>query len=302
MILSPAEITLDCEADHVTLVWMDSRTQADTSLFRLGSCVPTSLTPRQAFFSVELNDCDFRRLVTGSELNYTNDLVYASSPDSYVHPFTLPVVCSYERPQDWFPRIYEPVFSTYGVENLVFHIGIMNADFSGPAESTTFSLGSLIPIMASVEQQTHQPLLLLLEECVATTTPELQPGSDFYPIINNKGCLVDSKFSRTKFEPRQKSSELQLSLQAFRFALAQEVYIHCTLLAWDPNGLDQTKKACHYKKAHGWELLDDAAYSNLCDCCDFTCNSRKKRSLASGKNGLAQKAVLGPLIITDFTS
>lgn len=37
-------------------------------------------------------------------------------------------------------------------------------------------------------------------------------------------CLVDSKRSRSKFEPRQISSEIRLSLQAFRFALGQEVY------------------------------------------------------------------------------
>jgi len=60
-------------------------------------------------------------------------------------------------------------------------------DFSGPAESTRFPLGSIIPIMASVVQETHQPLLLLLDECVAATTPELYPESTMYPIISNKG-------------------------------------------------------------------------------------------------------------------
>lgn len=60
-------------------------------------------------------------------------------------------------------------------------------DFSGPAESTSFPLGSFVPLKASVEEKTHQPLLLLLDECVATTTPELQPGSNVYPIINNNG-------------------------------------------------------------------------------------------------------------------
>lgn len=60
-------------------------------------------------------------------------------------------------------------------------------DFSGPAESTRFPLGSIIPIMASVVQETHQPLLLLLEECVAATTSELYPESTTYPIISNKG-------------------------------------------------------------------------------------------------------------------
>lgn len=61
-------------------------------------------------------------------------------------------------------------------------------DFSGPAESTTFTLGSLIPIMAGVEQHRHQPLLLLLDECVATTTPDLWADGNAYDLIANKGC------------------------------------------------------------------------------------------------------------------
>ncbi|KAI3375289.1 hypothetical protein L3Q82_021790, partial [Scortum barcoo] len=241
---------LDCRPDFVTLVWTEDRSLADTSLFRLGNCFPTSVSAREAVFSVGLNDCNFRRLVTGDQLMYTNDLTYISSPDSHVLPFTHSVVCAYQR-QGWYPLIYDPVFNTYGQGDLVFHIGLMNVDFSGPAESTSFPLGSFIPIMASVEQKTHQPLLLLLEECVAATTPELRPESSVYPIITNKGCLVDSKISHSKFEQRQKSSEIHLSLQAFRFALGEEVFIHCKLVAWDPAGLDKTNKACHYVKDHG---------------------------------------------------
>nr|XP_046265533.1 zona pellucida sperm-binding protein 3-like isoform X2 [Scatophagus argus] len=277
-----ADMKLECRPDFVILVWTESRSQADLSLFRLGNCFPTSFSARAAVFNVDVNDCNFRRMVTGDQLTYTNDLTYISSPDSHILPFSHPVVCAYERPKDWYPMIYDPVFDTYGQGDLVFHTELMNGDFSGPAESTNFPLGSFIPIMASVVQKTHQPLLLLLEECVASTTPELQPESIIYPIINNKGCLVDSKISRSKFEPRQKSSEIHLSLQAFRFALGEEVFIHCELVAWDPIGLDNTKKACHYNREHGWELLDNLAYSNLCDCCESSCKSRRKRSLVSG--------------------
>ncbi|KAK1898404.1 Zona pellucida sperm-binding protein 3 [Dissostichus eleginoides] len=186
------------------------------------------------------------------------------------------------RPKDWYATIYDPVFKTYSLGDLQFNIGLMNEDFSGPAESTRFPLGSIIPIMASVVQKTHQPLLLLLEECVAATTPELYPESTMYPIISNKGCLLESVSSRSKFEPRQKSSEIRLSLQTFTFAMGEEVFIHCKLLAWDPNGLDSTKKACHFVEGHGWELLDNLAQSNLCDCCESTCKSRRQRSVASG--------------------
>lgn len=54
---------LDCEPGFVTLVWTDSRALADTSLFRLGSCPPTSFSPREAVFRVDVNDCDFSRMV-----------------------------------------------------------------------------------------------------------------------------------------------------------------------------------------------------------------------------------------------
>lgn len=127
-------------------------------------------------------------------------------------------VFTLRRPKDWYPLIYDPVFNTYSQGDLVFHIELMNGrcrhtqwslqnscsivtrwscvsleDFSGPAESTSFTLGSFIPIMASVEQKTHQPLLLLLEECVAAITPELQPESNIYPIITNKGYSCDNE-------------------------------------------------------------------------------------------------------------
>ncbi|XP_068427301.1 zona pellucida sperm-binding protein 3-like [Clinocottus analis] len=297
-----ADMKLDCGTDFVTLVWREGRSRADTSFFRLGNCFPTSFSATEAVFRVDFDDCNFRRIVTGDLLMYTNDLTYSSYPDSDALAFTHPVVCAYERPEDWYPRLYPPIFNTYGFGDLVFHFGLMNADFSGPAESTTFALGSFIPIMASVEQKTHQPLLLFLEECIAATTPELQPGSALYPIITNDGCLVDSLVSRSRFEQRQKSSEIRLSLQAFRFGLGEEVFIHCKLVAWDPNGLDNSKKACHYVTEHGWEQLDNSASRNLCACCESDCKSRRVRSLASGKHGLAQKAVLGPLTITDVNS
>lgn len=55
---------LDCQSDFVSLVWTETRPQVDTSLFRLGNCFPNSLTPTQAVFTVELDDCKFRQLVS----------------------------------------------------------------------------------------------------------------------------------------------------------------------------------------------------------------------------------------------
>ncbi|XP_068605433.1 zona pellucida sperm-binding protein 3-like [Brachionichthys hirsutus] len=277
-----AVVKLDCRPDSVVLVWTESRSQVDTSLLHLGSCYPTSSSVREAVFTVDLSDCNFSRTVTGAVITYASDLSYSSPPGSPVPSFTRPVVCVYDRPNDWYPPLYEPVFETYGRGDLVFHFGLMNGNFSGPAESAGFRLGSLIPIAASVVQKSHQPLLLLLEECVAASTPEFQPEGSVYPIITNEGCLTDGKTSRTTFKTRQKSSELHLLLQAFRFSQGEQVFLRCKLVAWDPVDLDDTKKACHYDQQGGWELLDDPANSHLCDCCESDCRSRKTRSAAPG--------------------
>lgn len=58
---------------------------------------------------------------------------------------------------------------------------------TGVAKTNIISLGSFMGIWAAVEQKSHQPLLLLIEDCVAGSTAELQPDSQVYPIISNKG-------------------------------------------------------------------------------------------------------------------
>lgn len=155
-----------------------------------------------------------------------------------------------------------------------------------------------MPIWAAVEQKSHQPLLLLMEECVAASTPELQPDSQVHFIISNKGydsdtgssflllfegkdhifffsCLLESMRGNSIFLPRYHSSALILYLQAFKFPLgeavsltvvakglfstqqffavfyAPQVYIHCNLVAWDPNDLSESKKTCNYVKETG---------------------------------------------------
>lgn len=58
-----ADMKLDCRDDHVIVVLTVRRPQVDPLLFRLGSCLPDSVTHREAVFNVHLNDCGFTRLV-----------------------------------------------------------------------------------------------------------------------------------------------------------------------------------------------------------------------------------------------
>lgn len=92
-------------------------------------------------------------------------------------------------------------------------------------------------------------------------------------------CLVDGKKADSRFLPRYHSSAIVLHLQTFKFAPGEEVsgalvvgisgvlgklvstaspfssllqvYIHCKLVAWDPELLNEGKKACNYNSKHG---------------------------------------------------
>lgn len=58
-----ADMEVGCEPGYITLVWTDDGALADTSLFRLGTCLPTSFSSRESVFTVDVNDCNFSRLV-----------------------------------------------------------------------------------------------------------------------------------------------------------------------------------------------------------------------------------------------
>lgn len=114
-----ADMKLDCQPGYVTLVWTEKRALADMSLFRLGSCFPSSFSPREAVFKVDVEDCGFSRMVrrgapaggavsgvstsvsepqvTGDVIVHSNDLVYMPLDESQDLPFRHPVVCVYPR-------------------------------------------------------------------------------------------------------------------------------------------------------------------------------------------------------------
>uniref|UniRef100_A0A3B1IEX6 Zona pellucida glycoprotein 3f, tandem duplicate 2 n=1 Tax=Astyanax mexicanus TaxID=7994 RepID=A0A3B1IEX6_ASTMX len=292
------DIHVECKSKSVTVTWKVSEEMAtNPARLFLGNCLPTEFTPAArgrgvAVFESQLSECRFKERRTQKKLIYENHLTFRPLPKPNPASFTYSVVCSYQR------KTVVCVVCGFAFSSLSLKQS-QTDDLSGPAVSNIVSLGSFINIWAAVEQQVHQPLILYLEECVATTTQNMSPESLIYPIISNKGCLVDGKFGSSRFLPRYHSSSVFLRLQAFTFAQEQEVYIHCKLVVWDPKNPNEGKKACNYNKERKlWELLDDPSRSDLCSCCDYECGGRMKRGVDSEFHGLAQSVVLGPLIIT----
>uniref|UniRef100_A0A3B5BCI9 Zona pellucida sperm-binding protein 3-like n=1 Tax=Stegastes partitus TaxID=144197 RepID=A0A3B5BCI9_9TELE len=269
------DIKFECGKNSVSVTWKISPELVPYAarLF-LGNCMPSELQvlptgAGEAKFNYRFDDCKFKKMVM--KLQYLT-----------IIPFRTSLL--YFRPEGWVPPFLNPGSGVSdGHSGLVFHMALLNEQMTGIAKTNIITLGSFMPIWAAVEQKSHQPLLLLMEECVAATTAELHYGSQVYPLISNKGCLLESVRGSSKFLPRYHSSAIILHLQSFKFGLGEEVYIHCKLVAWDPERLDETKKACHFvKEKASWELLDDPPQSSLCSCCDSTCKSRSKRGVHWG--------------------
>uniref|UniRef100_A0AAY5ETP4 ZP domain-containing protein n=1 Tax=Electrophorus electricus TaxID=8005 RepID=A0AAY5ETP4_ELEEL len=272
---SLTDINVKCRKDSVIVTWKVGQALASyPSRLLLGNCAPSKFSRTsdgggKAVFHYRLSECRFRQMVT-TEMHETSNFSLTSAANS--------------RPE-WVRPYLEPAFGAlqdYG--RLVFSMGLLNDDLSGPALSNVFTLGSFIYVWAAVEQQMHQPLMLYMEECVATNTAVIGPDSQIFPVIANQGCLVDKS---SRFLPRSDSSFLLLQLQAFKFAMGSEVYLHCKLVVWDPDDLNEEKKAC-LNSIGRWELLDDPFQNDLCHCCDSGCRTRKR--------------VLGPLVINSSTS
>ncbi|XP_035026440.2 zona pellucida glycoprotein 3f, tandem duplicate 2 [Hippoglossus stenolepis] len=299
-----ADVKVVCEKDSVKITWRIGAELVPNAIrFFLGSCMPSKLNvlptgEGDVHFNYKLADCKFKKLMKGKRLIYKNELTYRPQAKKYPPSLIYPIECVYKRPKSWVPAFLQPGSGfSEGQGELVVHMSLLNEQLTGVAKTNVIPLGSFMPIWAAVEQKSHQPLLLLMEECVAATTPELHPGSQVYPIIANKGCLLGSVRGNSVFLPRYHSSALLLYLQSFKFGLGEEVYIHCKLVVWDPADLDETKKTCHYvKDSESWELLDDPLQSSLCSCCDSTCKSRSKRGESHSPS---HNSVLGPLIIVE---
>ncbi|XP_026169982.1 zona pellucida sperm-binding protein 3-like [Mastacembelus armatus] len=301
-----ADIQVVCANKSVSITWEISADLVPYAarLF-LGSCMPSHLNllpsgKGEVQFNYGFENCKFKKQIKGKQMSYQNEITFRPYPKSKPAAFVYPIKCVYRSPANLNNQFLNPGSVSEGRGSLVFHMALLNEQLTGLATTNVIPLGSFMPIWAQVEQKSHQPLLLLMEECVAAHTPQLHSGSWVYPIINNKGCLLESKQGNSIFLPRYHSSALILYLQSFRLGHEGEVYIHCKLTAWDPDVLDESNKVCHYvKETERWSLLDDPFQSSICNCCDSTCKSRSKRQAEQESRGLRHNFVLGPLIVVE---
>ncbi|XP_068129457.1 zona pellucida sperm-binding protein 3-like [Hyperolius riggenbachi] len=293
------------------------------------SCQPTSQTADTVVFQNALQDCSNPVQMTSDFLIYSTSLLYnptSNVPIIRTNSAVVPITCYYFRHDNVSSKAIRPTWSPFSTtisteEKLSFNLQLMTDDWSGPRNSIVYQLGDTFNIEASVQTQNHIGLILFVDSCVATQSPD-PTSKPSYDIISANGCLMDGMLedsSSSFVSPRIQPDKLQFTVDAFLFvdAAQSEVYITCNLRAAPATQVpDSMNKACSFNKAtNSWSPVEGS--NSICQCCTAGLCSMpsgqargwgsvqgrprgfgKREAVPAGlQSEVVRQAVLGPLLI-----
>ncbi|XP_033999482.1 zona pellucida sperm-binding protein 3-like [Trematomus bernacchii] len=182
----------------------------------------------------------------------------------------------------------------------------MTEDWTGETLTSVFYTGDLLPLEASYSSSDAGYRSLFIDGCVAALSPDPRSAPRYY-FIENHGCFNDAKEegSNALFNPRTRSSSLQLQLDAFLFPQDTRnlIFITCQLKATsEKQKSSPVNKACNYINSR-WINVDG---SDVCRCCDDTCSSNSPTGQTNlgcliPEDLVARETVtLGPLMVLPY--
>ncbi|NXJ15506.1 ZP3 protein, partial [Odontophorus gujanensis] len=236
-------------------------------------------------FAAGLHECGSVvqvRALTPDALIYRTLINYDPSPASNpviirTNPAVIPIECHYPRRENVSSNAIRPTWSPFNSalsaeERLVFSLRLMSDDWSTERPFTGFQLGDILNIQAEVSTESHVPLRLFVDSCVAALSPD-GDSSPHYAIIDFNGCLVDGRVDDTSsafITPRPREDVLRFRIDVFRFAgdTRNLIYITCHLKVTPADqGPDPQNKACSFNKARNtWVPVEGSR--DVCSCCE----------------------------------
>ncbi|XP_056425644.1 zona pellucida sperm-binding protein 3-like [Hyla sarda] len=281
---SSSPISVQCNEDSMVVTvkrdFYGNGKLVKPSDLSLGSCPPgAQTTDTVVVFQYGLQDCGNGLAMTLDWLIYSSNIRYSPTSNLPIIRFNsafVPIQCLYPRHGNVSSNAIKPTWIPFSTtvtseERLAFSLRLMTADWSAPSQSLVFQLGDMFYIEASLETQNHAPMILFVDSCVATITPDVA-STPRYEIISNYGCLVDGTeedSSSVFVSPRPQADKLRFMVDAFRFTnnAVSLIYITCSLRAAAINQTpDPVNKACSYNKASSsWSPVEGP--SGICQCC-----------------------------------
>ncbi|XP_055084077.1 zona pellucida sperm-binding protein 3 [Periophthalmus magnuspinnatus] len=253
------------------------------SALRLGSCTATKATDEYVYFESKLNKCGTKQTREQDQVVFSNALHYEPEtgprPIRRTAPFTLHLSCRFNRFQYSYKVGYRPKLS---VQNLFKRIrnrekltlSPRNALWEPLSSSDAFALGR--PMFFEAQAEFLSPgRRLYIHSCFATPNPS-PSSTPRFTIINNYGCMVESKDGRSSFITHRNDA-VRFSVDAFIFHgfRGKQMYMHCSL-SLGPDTPTVTDKSCNYHpQTRRWVELHGA--DDVCSCCESHCGSSASR-------------------------
>ncbi|NWT16285.1 ZP3 protein, partial [Vireo altiloquus] len=250
------------------------------------ACKHSRLDPSRntVTFSAGLHECGSTVQVTPDSLIYRTLLSYEPDPGSNPvivrsSPAVIPIECHYPRRDNVSSGAIRPTWSPFNSalaaeEKLLFSLRLMNEDWSAERAFTGFRLGDVLNIQAEVGTQSHVPLRLFVDSCVATVSGDTSSCPTTPSSTSTGPCLVDGRSDATSsafVTPRPRQDVLRFQIDVFRFAGDPRnlIYIACHLKVTPAErSPDALNKACSFNKArNSWAPVEGTR--DICSCCEL---------------------------------
>ncbi|KAK1877487.1 Zona pellucida sperm-binding protein 3 [Dissostichus eleginoides] len=275
-------------------------------------CRPVAAGDSEYLFEAGLQDCGSKVTTSKDSVIYSNKLIILLVAGQHGIKRTthavVPVSCHYKRTKFDGSHSQQPPLSLPAVYSTgAFSLKLMTEDWTRETLTSFFYTGDLLPLEASYSGPDAGQRRLFIDGCVAALSPDPRSAPRYY-FIENHGCFNDAKEdgSNALFNPRTRSSSLQLQLDAFLFPqdTRNSIFITCRLKATsEMQKSSPTNKACNYINSR-WINVDGS--EDVCRCCDDTCSSNSPTghtnlgSLIPEDLVARETVTLGPLMVLPY--
>ncbi|KAG8015138.1 Zona pellucida sperm-binding protein 3 [Nibea albiflora] len=287
----PEMIEVLCHVDRVYVRVRREifKTRDSYESLKLGTCPVNRGTKVHYYFLYLLkDDCGFTKESTADHVSIRNVLTYTPpGPVLRERPFNIPLQCKYPRFFNSFKVGFYPVTQGGTVHKALqpkstFTLTPQDASGNEVTGTKTFTLGQPMYFAAKKPDSTASSgdQRLYVNKCFMTASQDSN-SSPKYTVIDNQGCMVDSKVSyQSKFLSGSSKMVQKFSVGALIFkdqastSSSKQLYMHCDISLGKLTPT-QSSKACNYDSTNKkWkELYGD---DSVCTCCESTCSVQPK--------------------------
>ncbi|XP_071359531.1 zona pellucida sperm-binding protein 3 [Trachinotus anak] len=268
------------------------KTRGAYKYLKLGTC-PVNQGTKDHYYLLYLlkTDCGFKKESNSDYMSFSNVLHY--KPLSVILrelPFDVSLQCKFPRlfhsyKVGFYPKLQGG--TVYKALQPKSNIILSAQDASGNeiTGAKTYTLGQPMYFEAKQPENTARSgdQRLYINKCFMTAYQDPY-STPKYTVIDNQGCMIDSKVTvQSKFLSGDSKMVQKFSVGALVFkdmvspsSSSQQLYMHCEISKGKLSPT-LTSKACNYDPmTKKWkELYGD---DSVCTCCDSTCPSAQTKA------------------------